>query len=140
MDILNTINVIFSLSLVLIGAVLIFIAGIGLLRMPDLYLRMSAATKAATLGVGLILAGTGLYLGTFVAVGRALLIFLFILATIPISAHLIGRAAYTTGVALWEGTEYEQLRDYYEEERHSSANDNTSLHPPQNAPPQTPKQ
>lgn len=123
MTLLNTLLDFFSLGLVLAGASLILVAGVGLLRMPDMFLRMSASTKAATLGVGLILAGTGLYLGTWVAIGRSLLIFLFILATIPVSAHLIGRAAYSDGVPLWEGTQFDQLRGHYDADHHVLTSD-----------------
>ncbi|MCA9980799.1 MAG: monovalent cation/H(+) antiporter subunit G [Anaerolineales bacterium] len=124
----------FSLILILGGAVLIFVAGIGLLTMPDMFLRMSASTKAATLGVGLILLGTGFYLGTMVAIGRAFLIFLFILATIPVSAHLIGRAAYSDGVPLWEGTKYNQLEGQYDEAHHILSSDVADLPPTRPAP------
>jgi multicomponent Na+:H+ antiporter subunit G len=123
-----------GLLLALIGSVLIFIAGIGLLRMPDLYLRMSASTKAATLGVGFVLAGAIFYLGDVITLGRALLIFLFILATIPISAHLIGRAAYATGTPLCRETVYDQLRGHYDLSHHISTSDIPDLPPTPHTP------
>lgn len=101
--------------LMLFGVFLILIAGIGLLRMPDLYLRMSAATKASTLGLGLILLGTVAYFGELGIASRAIATIIFVLLTAPVSAHMIGRAAYTNGVPLWEGTKLDELQGRYDE-------------------------
>lgn len=101
--------------LMVFGVFFILIAGIGLLRMPDLYLRMSAATKASTLGLGLILLGTVLYFGELGIASRAIATIIFVLLTAPVSAHMIGRAAYTNGVPLWEGTEVDELQGRYDE-------------------------
>jgi multicomponent Na+:H+ antiporter subunit G len=101
--------------LMLFGVFLILIAGIGLLRMPDLYLRMSAATKASTLGLGLILLGTMVYFGELGIASRAIATIIFVLLTAPVSAHMIGRAAYTNGVPLWEGTGVDELKGRYDE-------------------------
>jgi multicomponent Na+:H+ antiporter subunit G len=84
--------------LALIGALLMVIAGIGLLRMPDFYTRMQAAAKAGTLGILLIVAATGLLLGNLSALLHALLVSLFFLLTTPLAAHLLGRAAYLSGI------------------------------------------
>lgn len=101
--------------LMVFGVFFILIAGIGLLRMPDLYLRMSAATKASTLGMGLILLGTVLYFGELGIASRAIATIIFVLLTAPVSAHMIGRAAYSNGVPLWEGTEVDELQGRYDE-------------------------
>jgi len=101
--------------LMIFGVFLILIAGIGLLRLPDLYLRMSAATKASTLGLGLILLGTVAYFGELGIASRAIATIIFVLLTAPISAHMIGRAAYTNGVPLWEGTAVDELKGRYDE-------------------------
>lgn len=101
--------------LMFFGVFLILIAGIGLLRMPDLYLRMSAATKASTLGLGLILLGTVLFFGELGIASRAIATIIFVLLTGPVSAHMIGRAAYSNGVPLWEGTQLDELKGRYDE-------------------------
>ena len=101
--------------LMIVGVLLILIAGIGLLRMPDLYLRMSAATKASTLGLGLILLGTAVYFGELSIASRAIATIIFVFLTAPVSAHMIGRAAYTNGVKLWAGTEVDELDGRYDE-------------------------
>ena len=99
--------------LMIIGAFLIFIASLGLVRMPDLFLRMSATSKAATLGAGLMLLATAIYFNDFAITIRVFSIIAFITLTIPVAAHMIGRAAYFDGVPLWEKTEIDELRGHY---------------------------
>ena len=90
--------------LFLAGATLALLAAVGVLRMPDLYTRMQASTKAATLGLGCLLAGLALYLPELSVVIRAGTIAAFAMLTTPIAAHVIARAAYMTGVPLWKGS------------------------------------
>jgi multicomponent Na+:H+ antiporter subunit G len=99
--------------LMVLGAFFIFIASLGLLRMPDLFLRMSATSKAATLGAGLMLLATSIYFNDFAITIRVLSIIAFITLTIPVAAHMIGRAAYFDGVPLWEKTAIDELRGHY---------------------------
>lgn len=106
-----------SLIFLIIGAMFILVGSIGILRMPDIFLRMSAATKTATIGTGAMLLGAVIFFGSWAVAGQALAIFIFILATAPISAHMIGRAAYSDGVPLWDGTVIDELRDKYDPER-----------------------
>jgi multicomponent Na+:H+ antiporter subunit G len=100
-----------ALFLLLTGVAFVLIAAIGVFRLPDPFLRMHAATKAGTLGAGLVLLGVAVAFadtGTWVV---AALTILFLLATLPISAHLLGRAAYVSGAKLWEGTARDDLQD-----------------------------
>lgn len=106
-------QLIISTLLITIGTFFILIAGLGLVRMPDLFLRMSASTKAATLGVGCTLLGVAVYFGDFATFIRAGAIIIFLLLTAPVAAHLVGRAAYQDGVPLWEGTQFDDLRHHY---------------------------
>ncbi|MEO1092785.1 MAG: monovalent cation/H(+) antiporter subunit G [Pseudomonadota bacterium] len=85
-----------------LGGFLTFIAALGLVRMPDVYIRMHASTKAGTLGVGLIVVALVLVGGGSGVVGKGLAIVAFILITAPIGAHLIGRAAYRAGMQPWQ--------------------------------------
>jgi multicomponent Na+:H+ antiporter subunit G len=80
------------------GGAFCLIAGIGLLRMRDVYARMHAATKAGTLGLALICIGAMLVAANWQQVLELLFVFLFMIATAPVGAHLIGRAAFRTGV------------------------------------------
>lgn len=108
-EITNLIGILF----IILGVIFVLVAGIGLLRMPDIFLRMSASTKAATLGLMLILLGTALYFRTVGIASRAIATAIFVFLTAPISAHLIGRAAYSDGVRLWEKTQLDELEGKY---------------------------
>lgn len=103
-----------GLLLIILGVIFVLIAGIGVLRMPDIFLRMSASTKAATLGLMLIMVGTAVYFGTVGIASRAIATAIFVLLTAPVSAHLIGRAAYSDRVKLWEKTQLDELAGQYE--------------------------
>lgn len=101
-----------------IGALLILIAAIGLIRMPDFYLRISVTTKAATLGVGMILLGMALYFMETAVTTNVVAIIIFLFLTAPISAHIIGRASYFTGVSLWERTKIDEIKGQYDSQNH----------------------
>jgi len=105
--------------LMLAGAFFMFLAGIGLLRMPDLFLRMSSTAKAGTLGAGLILLGAAVHFNNFGVSTRSLAIIFFLLLTAPVAAHMIGRAAYFDGVPLWHGTVQDDLRGHYRSSTHT---------------------
>src|SRR5690606_37900547 len=100
-----------------IGTVLMFLASVGILRLPDLFTRMHAVAKAGTAGVGLIMVAVICFHPEIQVVTRALAVLFFIALTASISAHMIGRAAYITGVHLWKGTFVDQLREYREAQR-----------------------
>lgn len=93
------------------GAIFVLLAALGIVRMPDLYLRISVTTKAATLGVGLILVATALYFLEASVTTRALAIVFFLFLTAPISAHLIGKASYFVGIPLWRKTVIDDLKE-----------------------------
>lgn len=99
--------------LLLVGAIFMLLGGIGVLRMPDLFMRMQAATKAAALGASCMLAGVAVYFWQMDITVRTLLIVGFIFLTSPVSAHMVARAAYAAGVPLWEGTIGDELRHRY---------------------------
>jgi multicomponent Na+:H+ antiporter subunit G len=81
----------------LTGASLCLAAAIGILRFPDLLTRMHAATKPQVLGILLLLIGVGLQMRSPLDIGMVLLVAAFQLITAPVSAHMVGRAAYRTG-------------------------------------------
>jgi|1185.fasta_scaffold271178_1 multicomponent Na+:H+ antiporter subunit G len=99
----------FSTVLTLTGALLIALAGVGLLRLPDVYTRLNAAAKAGGLGIVLVLLGdlvTAPGWGTAVKVVVAIALQLI---TVPVGSFALGRAAYRAGTPLWEGTRYDEL-------------------------------
>ncbi len=105
-------EIIISILLV-VGSFFMLIAGLGMLRMPDLFLRMSCSTKAATIGVGTLLFALALYFTQLGVTTRALATICFIFLTSPVGAHRIGRIAYLVGVELWEGTIIDELKGVY---------------------------
>ncbi|NJO37680.1 MAG: monovalent cation/H(+) antiporter subunit G [Rhizobiales bacterium] len=98
-------------ALLILGGAFTAIAGIGLLRLSDVLIRMHASTKAGTLGVGLIVIAVALHFGDMFVVTKAVLIIVFLLLTAPVAAHLIGRAAYRQGVPLSPRTLIDEWRD-----------------------------
>jgi multicomponent Na+:H+ antiporter subunit G len=108
-------------ALLLVGAAFMLLAAVGVARMPDVYTRLSAAAKGTTLGLGCLLAATVVYFSELGVTSHAVLIIAFVMLTTPVSAHLIGRAAYFTGVPLWEGTGRDDLHGRYDPATHSLA-------------------
>jgi len=90
--------------LLIIGSLFMLLSAVGILRMPDLFTRMHAATKVGTVGVSGIVLALAVHFEEMKVVAPALLIIVFMLATAPVAAHMIGRAAYEFGVELWKGT------------------------------------
>ena len=99
----------------ILGATFMLVAAIGLLRLPDLLLRMSATAKAATLGAALMVLGASLHFGTVTLLARAAVIILFLFMTAPVAAHMIGRAGYRRGAPLWDGTLTDEAQDHLRE-------------------------
>ena len=95
----------------MIGGAFALVACVGLVRFPDLYTRIHAASKAGTLGSGLILLALALESGELDVVTRALAGIVFLLLTAPVSAHLLARAAYLVGVRPWQQTRLDELAD-----------------------------
>jgi multicomponent Na+:H+ antiporter subunit G len=108
-----------SAAVLLVGAGFGLVASIGLLRMPDLPMRLHATSKAGTLGAGLILLGVALFHYDFGVTTRAVVTALFLVLTGPVAAHIIARAAYfSIGVSLWEGTRVNELEGRHDLEAH----------------------
>lgn len=95
--------------LMVTGGIFSFVAAVGMLRLPDTIIRMHAATKAGTLGAGLMFFALAFYYVDLGTTLRAFAAIVFLLLTAPVAAHLIGRAAYCTRVRLWERTWIDEL-------------------------------
>lgn len=96
--------------LTLIGSVFILVAALGILRFPDLYMRMSASTKAAVFGLGLIALGVAFAIGRVDIYLKSFTIVLFMMFTAPIAAHVIGRTAYFSGTPIWKKSKRDDLK------------------------------
>ena len=79
--------------LILLGAAFTFIAALGLVRLPDIFTRMHASTKAGVLGSSLILIAGGILFADGAVWARVIAAIFFLLLTAPIAAHMIGRAS-----------------------------------------------
>ncbi len=106
-----SIHDILSILLIITGTVLMLISAIGIIRLPDFYLRMSAITKAATLGLFLLLIGLVIYFNNLQLSIKSFIIITFILLTNPVGAHAIARAAYMKGTKLWERNTIDELKE-----------------------------
>lgn len=95
--------------LLIAGALFLFSAGLGVLRMPDTYNRIQTGTKATTLGTMLVLIGLA-FLHPAWALKLLILIF-FVMLTNPVSSHALARAAHAIGTPESEATVIDQLND-----------------------------
>lgn len=96
--------------LILIGVIFDLLGCIGLVRLPDVYNRLQAATKCVTLGTCFILFGTFLAAG-FLA--KSILAIIFVILSSPTAAHAIAHAAHRSKIKLWE----KSIVDKYQEEK-----------------------
>ena len=110
-------NTILEALFLLLGISFMLIASLGVLRMPDLMLRMHAATKAGTVGIGFLMLALANHFDDLSVTIKAIAISLFVIATAPVAAHLIARAAYVAGVPLWSRTKIDDLRKHYDREK-----------------------
>ena len=101
--------------LLLAGAAFVLVSAIGVVRFPDVYMRMHAATKAGTLGAGLMLGAASVVFGDLGITVRSFVVFFFLLLTAPVAAHVLGRAAYYAGVPRWERTRLDELAGRYDQ-------------------------
>ena len=95
----------------IVGSSFAFLAALGVLRMPDVFTRMQASTKASTLGLGCLLIGAALQFADAASIIRVVSIAAFTLLTTPVSAHVIARASYRAAIPLWSGTVLDERRD-----------------------------
>jgi multicomponent Na+:H+ antiporter subunit G len=102
-----------GLILLVVGILFDLVGCIGLVRLPDIYNRLQAATKCVTLGTCMILLSVFFYTGIGSIGIKALLCIWFVLITSPTGAHAIARAAHRSGIRLWKGS----VLDKYAEDR-----------------------
>jgi multicomponent Na+:H+ antiporter subunit G len=97
-------NNVIGYTLIVLGILFNVFGCIGLVRFPDVYNRLQAATKCVTLGTVLLLVGVAIANATGAMAAKALICAVFVLVTSPTAAHAIAKGAYASGVPLWEGT------------------------------------
>ncbi len=92
-------------ALFLLGGLFSFVVGaLGVVRLPDVYHRLHAASKSSTVGMmGLLLAAT-CHLGTTEVGVKALMVMVFLFVANPVGSHLLAKAALKAKTPVWEGT------------------------------------
>ncbi|MBU4376022.1 MAG: monovalent cation/H(+) antiporter subunit G [Candidatus Omnitrophica bacterium] len=95
----------------IVGLVFDFFGCLGLLRLPDIYNRLQAATKCITLGTCSILFGMALIVGVTASGIKAILCLIFLLLTSPVAAHALAKAAHIAGVKLWDGSVVDKYKE-----------------------------
>ena len=98
------------------GAACALLAAVGVLRMPDLFSRLQASSKAATLGAILIMAATAIHFDGGSPAVRALLVILFLALTTPVGAHRIARAGYLGGERMKDAGAIDEWAEHRERE------------------------
>jgi len=98
--------------LILLGSAFLFLGGLGVLRMPDVYNRLQAGTKATTLGAMTVIIGSALIAPAIAT--KAVLLVIFIALSNPISSSTVARSAYRAGIPLGGGAQRDDWRDAQE--------------------------
>ena len=101
-----------GVTIIVIGVLFDIFGCIGLVRLPDVYNRLQAATKCVTVGTCFILVGSLILLGSLSGAVKGIICIVFILITSPTAAHALARAAHRSGVKLWK----QSVVDQYEED------------------------
>ncbi len=104
-----TVDTVVASALICAGVALAVVAGVGIVRFPNVFARMHAATKPATLGLILVAAGAAVEVGGTGNVTRLLLVIMLQVITAPIAAHMVGRAAHRRGAPA--GGDIDELHD-----------------------------
>ncbi|MBX3042027.1 MAG: monovalent cation/H(+) antiporter subunit G [Bdellovibrionaceae bacterium] len=103
-----------SLLFLIPGVFFMLVSAIGVLRLPDTYTRMHAASKAGSLGISLILLGVIFHLPSLSVIWKSLLTVFFLYLTTPVAAHILGRAAYLSGAKPSDLTVRDEILDLYQ--------------------------
>lgn len=109
---------IFAAGLMLLGSGFALVAAIGLIRLPDVYSRMHAATKAGVISGGFVLIALAVRAADLGVSVRAFALIVFLVLTSPVSAHLLARASYLSRVRLSKRSVRDDLFGKYDEESH----------------------
>ncbi|PKP47792.1 MAG: Na+/H+ antiporter subunit G [Bacteroidetes bacterium HGW-Bacteroidetes-11] len=94
---------------VLAGAFFSLLAAIGVIRFPDVYTRMHAATKAPAFGILLFLIASVFFFADLYTTAISLMIVVFIFLTAPVASHIISRVAHLLNTEIWSETSIDEL-------------------------------
>jgi len=102
-------------ALLILGAIFTLLAAVGVVRLPDLYTRMHAASKAGAVGGGLVLLSVAIVSMDAAVALRAIIGVIFVLLTTPVAAHLLARASYIAGYHAGESTVRDDIKTRLEQ-------------------------
>jgi len=105
---MNVTDVVIAILLV-VGALIMLLASVGLLRFGDVYLRMHAGTKATTLGIGTIMLAAALYFGDALLTIKVIVLGMLFFFTAPTGAQVLARAAHTARTPMVKETWIDEL-------------------------------
>lgn len=111
---MSAVILIIALLLKIAGFVFVFAAALGVLRFKDPLQRMHASTKAGTIGAGLTVGGAALASGDGLTMAVAACTILFLIFTVPVAGHVLGRAIYVCGAPLLGLEGKDALKDVLE--------------------------
>ena len=95
--------------LMLTGSIFLFLGALGIVRMPDVYNRMQAGTKATTMGLMTLSLGVGIYHPEWLL--KSILIIIFVGFTNPVASHALARASHKSGIPLSSKTVIDKYRE-----------------------------
>jgi multicomponent Na+:H+ antiporter subunit G len=104
---------VFGVAALALGLIFCLLAAVGIVRMPDIYTRMQASTKAGTLGIAFIIVAVAIHFGDAITALQAALIIAFLFLTAPIASHLIARSVYFYGKRGWEAGALDEMADMH---------------------------
>ncbi len=111
---LDTVITYIGYFLMVLGAIFLLLGGIGIVRLPDIYSRLQAGTKASTLGAMSLILGVGLLQPQWLI--KSLVIIVFIGLSNPISSHALARGSYRHKIKPWTKEGIDAYKEYIEKE------------------------
>jgi len=108
---IDTLLALATAAMIVTGGVFTLLAAVGVVRLPDVYTRMHAASKAGTVGSGLMLLAAGLHSLDGAILARAVAGFIFFVLTAPVAAHLVAKAAHEAGYRLTRFTVLDEMAE-----------------------------
>jgi multicomponent Na+:H+ antiporter subunit G len=100
-----------SWILLVTGSLFVIVGGLGLLRLPDFYTRVHAASVTDTVGSWLVLIGLMLQAGLGLVMAKLVLVLVFLVITSPLASHALTKAAYFHGVEPWRAPDDNQPQE-----------------------------
>ena len=102
-----------TIFLLLSGSIFVVLGALGIVRMPDVYMRLQTTSKSVTLGASCVLLAAAIHFAESGMILRTLMIVAFLFITTPIAAHVLSRAAYLSGIPPADETKLDELAGQY---------------------------